>query len=129
MNVMASYTFTNSDRNVAGVGLLPEFVIPRHLFSVSLSQSFRRLQISTEVNRTGSYIAPVFENDFPFRAANLKFDGYTKVDLFGSYRRPIGERLEAVFFAGAENLFNQLYFENGFRAPGIVGKGGLKLEF
>jgi outer membrane receptor protein involved in Fe transport len=126
---MGSYTFTNSDRNVAGVGLLPEFVIPRHLFSVSLSQSFRRLQFSAEVNRTGSYIAPVFENDFPFRSANLKFDGYTKVDIFGSYRRPIGERVEAVFFAGAENLFNQRYFENGYLAPGIMGKGGLKFEF
>src|SRR6266404_2849599 len=129
MNLMGSYTFTNSDRNVAGVGLLPEFVIPRHLFSVSFSQSFGRLQFSAEVNRTGSYIAPVFENDFPFRRANLKFDGYTKVDIFGSYRYPIGERVEAVFFAGAENLFNQRYFENGFRAPGIMGKGGLKLEF
>jgi len=87
------------------------------------------LQFSAEVNRTGSYIAPVFENDFPFRRANLKFDGYTRVDIFGSYRHPIGERVEAVFFAGAENLFNQRYFENGYRAPGIMGKGGLKFEF
>ncbi len=60
---------------------------------------------------------------------NLTFDGYTKADLFASYERRLNERLALTFFGGAENVFNQKYFENGFRAPGIVGRGGINFRF
>src|SRR5256714_669533 len=63
----ASYTFTNSDRLVAGRGLQPEYVIPKHLCGLTINQRYRSFVISLDVNRTGSYIAPVFENDFPFQ--------------------------------------------------------------
>jgi outer membrane receptor protein involved in Fe transport len=77
------------------------------------------------VNRTGAYLAPVFENNFPFRMAELTFPGYTKADLFASYERNLSERATITFFGGADNLFDSKYFENGFRAPGIVVRGGL----
>ena len=79
--------------------------------------------------RTGAYIAPVFENDFPFRTAILTFKGYTKADAFLSYERALTERVVMVLFGGADNLFDRKYFENGFRAPGIVGRGGASLRF
>ena len=72
-----------------------------------------------------SYIAPIFENDFPFRTGELTFPGFTKADLFASYERRISERATLTFFGGADNLFNVKYFENGFRAPGITARGGL----
>jgi outer membrane receptor protein involved in Fe transport len=109
--------------------LVPEYVIPRHLFSVELNQRYRAFAVSFALNRTGSYIAPVFENDFPFRTAELTFAGYTKAALFGSYERHVSERVTAVLFAGADNLFNQTYFENGYRAPGITGRGGVSFKF
>jgi len=124
----ASYTFTNSDRLVRGRGLQPEYVIPKHLFGLTMNQRYRAIIFSFDLNRTGSYIAPVFENDFPFRTAELSFPGYTKADLFVSYQWRASERVTLTFFGGADNLFDVKYFENGFRAPGVMARGGLTVR-
>src|SRR5215813_678776 len=124
----ASYTFTNSDRFVAGRGLQPEYVIPKHLLGLTINQRYRLLLFSFDLNRTGSYIAPIFENDFPFRTAELTFPGYTKADLFVSYKRQTSEGVTFTFFGGADNLFDVKYFENGFRAPGLMARGGVTVE-
>lgn len=129
MNLRASYTYTNSDRFVPSLGLQPEYVIPNHLFGLSLNQYYRAFLFTFDLNRTGSYIAPVFENDFPFRTANLTFDGYTKADVFGSYEYSLSEHARMVLFLGADNILNVKYFENGFRAPGVMGRGGVKVQF
>ncbi len=128
-NLHASYTYTNSDRFVLGRGLQPEYVIPRHLLAFGLTQRYRSFLVSFDLNRTGAYLAPVFENDFPFRTAELTFPGYTKADLFGSYEHRLSEEVTITFFGGADNLFNAKYFENGFRAPGIIGRGGIGVRF
>jgi len=125
----ASYTYTNSDRFVPSRGLQPEYVIPKHLFGLTLNQRYRALLISFDLNRTGAYIAPVFESDFPFRTAELTFPGYTKADLFVSYERSLTERVVMTLFGGVDNVFNRTYFENGFRAPGAVGRGGINFRF
>ena len=125
----ASYTYTNSDRFVPARGLQQEYVIPRHLFGLTMNQRYRSVLISFDLNHTGAYIAPVFENDFPFRTAELTFPGFTKADVFLSYERRLSENLLITFFGGADNIFNQTYFENGFRAPGAVGRGGINLRF
>jgi len=104
-------------------------VIPAHLFGLSLTQRYKSFLFSFDLNSTGAYIAPVFENDFPFRTAELTFPGYTKVDLFASYERPLGERVILTLFGGADNIFDVTYFENGFRTPGAMGRGGFKLRF
>jgi vitamin B12 transporter len=129
MELTTSYTFTNSDRALPALGLQPEYVIPKHLFGLTLTQRYRAFLFSFDLNRTGSYIAPVFENNFPFRMAELRFDGYTKGDLFVSYERRPAERVSVVLFGGVENVFNQRYFENGFLAPRAVGRGGVSVKF
>ena len=129
MELKTSYTFTNSDRQVPSLGLVPEYVIPKHLFGLTLTQRYRAFLFSFDLNRTGSYIAPVFENNLPFRMAELTFDGYTKGDLFVSYERRPSERVSVVLFGGVENVFNQKYFENGFLAPRAVGRGGVNVRF
>ena len=127
MDLRASYTFTNSDRDVAG--LQPEYVIPEHLFGLTLTQRYRALLFSFDLNHTGSYLGPVFENNFPFRQADLRFDGYTKGDVFVSYERRQTERVTLVLFGGVENVFNERYFENGFLAPQAIGRGGVRVKF
>lgn len=129
MDLRASYTFTNSDRAVTGQGLQPEYVIPEHLFGLTLTQRYRSWLFSFDLNRTGAYIAPVFENNFPFRMAELTFSGYTKGDLFVSYERRPAERVTVVLFGGVENVFNQKYYENGFLAPQALGRGGIRVRF
>jgi outer membrane receptor protein involved in Fe transport len=61
--------------------------------------------------------------------AELKFAGYTKGDLFASYERRQTEKVTIVLFGGVENIFNQTYYENGFVAPGAIGRGGVKVKF
>jgi iron complex outermembrane receptor protein len=128
-NLRASYTYTNSDRFVEGSGLAPEYVIPNHLFGLNFNQRYRAWLFSFDLGYTGDYIAPVFETNFPFRTANLTFDGYTKADLFVTYERPLSERVLLILFGGAENIFSVEYFENGYLAPGTVGRGGVKVQF
>jgi outer membrane receptor protein involved in Fe transport len=99
------------------------------LFGLTLTQRYRTLLFSFDLNRTGSYIAPVFENVLPFRTAEMTFDGYTKGDLFVSYERRQTERVTVVLFGGVENVFNQRYFENGFLAPRALGRGGIRVRF
>jgi iron complex outermembrane receptor protein len=128
-DVRVAYTFTNSDRAGLFGGLLPEYVIPKHVFGFNLNQRYHSLAFNFDLNRTGAYIAPIFESDFPFRTAELIFSGYTKADLFGSYERRLSEGRTIVLFLGGDNIFNQRYYENGFLAPGVVGRGGVSFKF
>lgn len=127
--VRASYTYTNSDQSVLATGLQREYVIPHHLFGLSVNQRYRAFSFNFNLNRTGAYVAPIFENDFPFRTAILNFEGYTKADFFVSYERALSERVRLILFGGAENIFDEEYYENGFRAPGALGRGGASFRF
>lgn len=129
MLIRSSYTHNNSDRAVPGLGLQPEFVIAKHMFGFNWNQRFRAFAFNLDVNRTGSYISRVFENILPFRLAELTFPGYTKADLFFSFERRMSDSAKLVVFGGADNIFDRTYFENGFRAPGIAGRGGIGFRF
>ena len=104
------------------MGLQPQFVTPKHLFGLVVEQRYRAVVASFALNHTGQYIAPVFP-------AFLTFDGYTKADVFLSYERLLNDRVVMTLFGGADNVFNQEYFENGFRAPGATGRGGIRFRF
>ena len=121
-SIRASYTYTNAERFVPQAGLQPQFVTPRHLFGLSVTQRHRAILASFSLNRTGQYIAPVFP-------VNFTFSGFTKGDVFVSYERTFDERFTMTFFGGADNVFNERYFENGFLAPGIIGRGGINFRF
>jgi outer membrane receptor protein involved in Fe transport len=101
-----------------------QFVIPKHLFGLSVNERWRSFLFSFDLNRTGTYIAPV-----GFPSVVLTFEGYTKADAFASYERRLSERVVLVLFGGADNIFDEAYFENGFRAPGAVGRGGFSFRF
>lgn len=124
----ANYTYTNSDRKGAA-GLETEYVTPTHLANITASKTWRQWTLAGDVRFNGAYRAPVFENDFPFRTALLEFGGYVVANAFVNYRRPLSEKITLTLFAGADNLFNREIYENGFRTPGTVGRGGLGLRF
>jgi outer membrane receptor protein involved in Fe transport len=121
-SIRASYTYTDANRLIPPLVRRPQFVTPKHLLGLSLTQRYRAILASLTLNRTGRYIAPVFP-------AELTFDGYTKVDLFIRYEKALSDRVLMKVFGGADNVFNQKYFENGFRAPGAVGRGGIGFRF
>jgi len=61
--------------------------------------------------------------------AELTFAGYTKADAFASYEISTSEKVRVTLFGGVENLLDQTYYENGFLAPGAIGRGGIKVRF
>lgn len=121
-SIRAAYTYTDANRLVPPARREPQFVTPKHLFGLSLTERYRAILASLSLNRTGRYIAPVFPGE-------LTFDGYTRVDLFISYEKSLSDRVLMTLFGGADNIFNQKYFENGFREPGAVGRGGINFRF
>jgi vitamin B12 transporter len=121
-SLRSAYTFTNSDRFASPGGLQTQFVTPKHQFGLTFIQRYRRLLASFNLNQTGKYVAPIFPVTF-------RFNGYVKVDLYATYEHQLSENASLILFGGADNVFNERYFENGFRAPGAAGKGGIKIRF
>ena len=64
-----------------------------------------------------------------FATQVYRFNGIHKVNLGASYRLPLSEFQAIRFFVRAENIFNQIYFENGFPTPGHTATGGMQFEF
>ena len=68
-------------------------------------------------------------NPSTFANRAFEFDGVAKADLGASYRLPVAENRSLRFFGKVENLFNQEYFEAGYRTPGATAVGGVQFEF
>jgi iron complex outermembrane receptor protein len=132
-NIFASYTFTNSDQRqpqVAGSGILQTLGVPTHQFSFVFNQRITgRLNLNFDFAATSSYLAPIFSNQ-TFQNRIYRFKGQRRGDLTASYEIPTGSDKRRVrLFGTIENIFNQDYYENGFRTARATGRGGLQLSF
>lgn len=132
-NIFASYTFTNSDQRqpqVGGSGILRTLGIPAHQFSFVVNQRIaRRVNLNFDFAATGSYLAPIFSNQ-TFQTRIYRFKGQRRGDLTASYEIPTGnDEFRIRLFGTIENVFNQDYYENGFRSARATARGGLQLNF
>ena len=135
-DIFASYTFTNSDiRNFrrAATTLVSSdrkaFGIPDHQFTLVVTQRIRRFWVSLDVLATSSYLAPVFSST-TFGQYTYRFDGNGRADLTAGYTFPLrGDGMSLRLFGTVENLFDNEYFENGFRTIGVNGRVGLAFSF
>jgi outer membrane receptor for ferrienterochelin and colicin len=141
LTINAAYTYTNSaqalpadslrsnnERLPAGASI-QSFSIPRHMFSLEVNQSFRRgFNINFDLSSMSRHFFPLFDPVF-FSQVIFSFSGYAKADLTASYTRQLGERRRVTFYAKVDNLLDREIFEEGFRAPGAVGVGGIKFHF
>lgn len=134
-DVFASYTFTNSDvRNFRRPTIVTvastdrsAFGIPDHQFTLVLTQRIRRFWASLDVLATSSYLAPVFSN---FQNHTYRFEGNRRADLTAGYTfRYHDGRLTTRVYGTLENVFDNEYFENGFRTPGRNGRLGMTFGF
>lgn len=130
-DIFASYTFTNSDQRLApvtGNSNLKTLGVPDHQFSLVATQRFGRAWINFDLLATSDYLAPIFSNS-TFSTYVYRFNGNRRGDLTGGYTFPLKGDLTMRLFGTAENLFDNEYYENGFRTSGITGRVGVSFGF
>jgi outer membrane receptor protein involved in Fe transport len=52
-----------------------------------------------------------------------------RAQIGASYRLPLDDRHAVRFYAKADNILNQAYYENGYLTPGATALGGMQYEF
>lgn len=131
-DIFASYTYTNSDQRtpqVAGNPNLSTLGIPERQFTLVFNQRFQRFWVNFDFLATSNYLAPIFSNN-TFQTYVYRFDGNRRADLTAGYTIPFrSEKLSLRIFGTAENLFDNEYYENGFRTAKINGRIGVSLGF
>ncbi len=133
-NIFTSYTFTNSDQRapqVTGSGVVSTLGIPDHQFTLVATQRFRRFWVNFDFLATSNYLAPIFDtNGFTFQTYIYRFKGNRKGDLTAGYT--FGFKKESMtlrLYGTVENVFDQEYYENGFRTAKAAGRVGLTFGF
>jgi iron complex outermembrane receptor protein len=128
LQVTTAYTYANALERTPIVGdVIQSWVIPRHQFSILVTeQPTSRLSITVDTLASSSYLAPIYGDTV---TQTYRFGGVRKVNSGASYRIPLKEYQAVRFFVRAENLFDQAYFDNGFRTPGRTAMGGMQFEF
>lgn len=132
-DIFSSYTFTNSDQvepQIGGTGIYESLVVPKHSYTAVVTQRFDRAWASFDFVGSSSYLGPIFQSNFPYRSYVFRFKGTRKADLTGGYDIPMNsEKLKLTLFGTIENLFNQEYYESGFRTARITGRAGFRFSF
>ncbi len=129
--ISTSYTYTNSDQRtpqVSGSGVIKSLGIPDHQFTLVATQRIGRLWINFDLLATSPYLAPIFSGS-TFSTYIYRFDGNRKGDLTVGYTFDIKNNRSLRAFGTIENVFDQEYFENGFRTPGSTGRIGVSFGF
>src|SRR5205814_2611877 len=127
------YTFTNSDvrnfRRPTSMTLASTdrkaYGIPDHQFTLVATQRFARAWVSFDFLATSNYLAPIFSNS-TFNTYIYRFKGNRKGDLTAGYTfgfKKDSRTLRA--YGTVENVFNQEYYENGFRTAKATARLGV----
>lgn len=132
-DIFASYTFTNSRQltpQLSGSGVLKTLGVPDHQFTLVATQRYKRFWVNFDLLATSDYLAPLFESNFPFRSFVYRFKGNRKGDLTAGYTFGFKKAIQTLRLYGTiENVFDQEYYENGFRTSGVTARAGLTFGF
>ncbi|MFL6375209.1 MAG: TonB-dependent receptor plug domain-containing protein, partial [Pyrinomonadaceae bacterium] len=131
-DLFASYTFTNSDQRspqVTGSGVLKTLGVPNHQFTVVATQRFaEHAWVNFDLLVTSSYLAPIFSSS-TFNSYVYRFNGNRKGDLTGGYTFGLKNDKSLRIYGTVENVFNQEYYENGFRTAKATVRVGTTFVF
>ena len=131
-DMFASYTFTNTVQRavqIAGNSNLKTLGVPEHQFTFVATQRYKRFWVNFDFLATSTYLAPIFSNTY-FRTYVYRFDGNRKGDLTGGYTFGFKkEKMTLRLYGTIENVFDQEYYENGFRTAGATGRVGVSFGF
>ena len=128
LTVSAAYTYVNAMERTPLVGdVIGSFVVPRHQFSILVSErASSRLLLTFDTLASSSYLAPIYGD---IVTQTYRFGGIHRVNAGASYRLPLSEYQALRFFARAENLLNQTYYESGYPTPGRTARAGVQWDF
>ncbi len=130
-DLFASYTFTRSVQLVpqlAGSGVLNTLGVPDHQFTFVANQRYKRFWVNFDFLATSSYLAPIFSNT-AFTTRLYRFQGNRKGDLTGGYTFNVKGDKTLRLYGTVENVFNQEYYENGFRTAKATARAGMTFGF
>ena len=141
IDVVADYTFTNSTQVQAAPILRADNVrlpaganiqalsIPRHMFGLEVNKLFENgLNVNFNLHSVSEHNFPLFEPVF-FTQVLFPFEGHTKADLNVSYLKRFTDSRSMRLYGKIGNIFGTKYVEEGFRAPGRTGLGGIVFSF
>jgi iron complex outermembrane receptor protein len=136
--VFASYTFTNSDTRLhRRLSFLPgpvvssdspSFGIPEHQFTLVATQRIRRFWVNFDLLATSSYLARIFSNK-SFSTYTYRFRGNRRGDVTAGYTFGLKSDLTLRLYGTIENVFDNEYYENGYRTAGANGRAGVTFGF
>jgi vitamin B12 transporter len=127
LTVNASYTYLDASETDSQGARVQEARRPRHMASLNANYAFadQRGNLNLNVNYNGSQLDNFFPPPF-FSPEQVELDGFTVVDLAGSWR--LSDSLEIT--ARINNLTDEDYEEIlGFRRPGRAVYAGLRGRF
>ncbi|MFN6963876.1 MAG: TonB-dependent receptor plug domain-containing protein [Pyrinomonadaceae bacterium] len=131
-SIFTSYTYTNSDQRspqVSGSGVVRTLGIPEHQFTLVATQRIKRFWASFDFTGTSDYLAPIFSGS-NFQTYVYRFRGQRRGDLTAGYNFTMRrDKLNLRVFGTVENVFDDEYYENGFRTPGRNGRIGVSFGF
>lgn len=131
-DIFLSYTYTNSDQRdpqVSGSGEIRTLGVPEHQFTLVATQRFERFWVNFDLLVSSSYLAPIFSNS-SFSTYVYRFEGNRRGDLTAGYTFKLkNDKYDLRLFGTLENVFDNGYFENGFRTAGRSGRVGLSFGF
>lgn len=124
LQLSAAYTYTNSRQDIPEVpGVWQSLDIPRHQYSISATERISaRVTAVFRYLGTSDYVTSIY-------GLGYLFPGATHAQVMLSYRRPLAEYRAIRFYGKVDNLFNQAYFQDGFRTPGATFTVGTQFEF
>ena len=120
----AAYTYTDSRQQTPVVpGVWESLDSPRHQYSAfATARLTDRLTAVLRYIGTGDYLGSVYGYAF-------RFSGAQRAQAMLSYRRPLAEFRAVRFYGKVDNMFNQTYYQDGFRTPGATFVTGMQFEF
>ncbi|MBK8303607.1 MAG: TonB-dependent receptor [Chloracidobacterium sp.] len=130
-DLFASYTFTRSVQLVpqlTGSGILNTLGVPDHQFTFVATQRYKRFWVNFDFLATSTYLAPLTSST-TFATRLYRFQGNRKGDLTGGYTFNVKGDKTLRLYGTVENVFNQEYYENGFRTAKATARAGLTFGF
>ena len=132
-DIFTSFTYTDSKQiepQVSGSGVLTTLGIPKGQFTLVATQRFGKAWVNFDLLLTSSYLGNIFQSNFPFGSYVYRFKANRRGDLTAGYTFPFTNgRFNLRIFGTIENLFDNEYFENGFRTAGRNARIGANFSF